>query len=196
MRAFISIIMMSICLCSNNQQIIGDRFNDGATRLLAYSQSAQEYCKRHKYNTSVFFFVDMSIHSGRKRFFVVDMKADSIVTSGLVAHGVCGVFFAATANFSNEPGFYCSSLGKYKIGNKYNGRFGMSYKLSGLDSTNSNALKRNVVLHSYYQVPDNEIFPAHVCNSQGCPMVSVNFLKTLSYIIDMSKKPILLWIVN
>lgn len=148
------------------------------------------------YNNSVFFLVDMNIHSGKKRFFVVDMNTDSILAAGLVAHGACGMFFSATASFSNEPNYYCSSLGRYKIGNKYAGRFGPAYKLYGLDSSNSNAYKRNVVLHSYYEVPDKEIYPGRVCNSQGCPMVSKNFLKQLALYIDASKKPILLWIVN
>jgi len=165
-------------------------------RITAFAKSATQFCKQHNYNSSVFFLIDMNIHSGRKRFFVVDMNSDSILAAGLVAHGACGIFFSATASFSNEPNFYCSSLGRYKIGSKYSGRFGTAYKLYGLDSSNSNAFKRNVVLHSYYEVPDQEIYPGHVCNSQGCPMVSKNFFKQLTSYIDASKKPVLLWIVN
>lgn len=138
----------------------------------------------------------MHIHSGKKRFFVIDMKHDSLINSGLVAHSACGIFFSATAGFSNVPGNGCSSPGKYKIGSKYAGRFGNAYKLYGLDSTNSNAFKRNIVLHSYYQIPGNEIYPAHVCNSLGCPMVSLKFLKTLEQIIDTARQPVILWIVN
>ena len=170
--------------------------SDEAIRISNFSKSAKQFCKQHKYNDSVFFLIDMNIHSGKKRFFIVDMNHDSVINSGLVAHGVCGIFFSATASFSNQPECGCSSLGKYKIGNKYTGRFGTAYKLYGLDSTNSNVFKRNIVLHSYYEMPDYEIYPAHVCNSQGCPMVSQNFLKTLSAIIDKSKKTVLLWIVN
>jgi hypothetical protein len=170
--------------------------SDEAIRISNFSKSAKQFCKQHKYNQSVFFLVDMNIHSGKKRFFIVDMNHDSVINSGLVAHGVCGIFFSATASFSNQPECGCSSLGKYKIGNKYTGRFGTAYKLYGLDSANSNVFKRNIVLHSYYEMPDYEIYPAHVCNSQGCPMVSKTFLKALSAIIDKSKKAVLLWIVN
>lgn len=169
---------------------------DELLKVKTYSEQAKQYCKTHHFNNTYFFLVDMHLHSGKKPFFVIDLKTDSVLTAGLVAHGSCGPFFSATASFSNQPNFYCSSLGRYKIGAKYAGRFGSSYKLYGLDSSNSNAFKRNVVLHSYYEVPDNEIYPGHVCNSQGCPMVSKNFLKQLSCYIDASKKPILLWIVN
>lgn len=184
-------------LCANYSNKISDLNADvELIKIDAFSKSAIQFCKQHNYNSSVFFLVDMSIHSGKKRFFVVDMNTDSVLAAGLVAHGACGIFFSATASFSNEPNFYCSSLGRYKIGNKYTGRFGTAYKLYGLDSSNSNAFKRNVVLHSYYEVPDNEIYPGRVCNSQGCPMVSKNFFKQLASYIDASKKPMLLWIVN
>lgn len=197
MPFYFSVLLVLRLLNVNfHNEIPGSNNNAEALRIAAFSKSAVEFCKRHNYNSSVFFLVDMRIHSGKKRFFVVDMKTDSVVNAGLVAHGSCGPFFSATASFSNETNFYCSSLGRYKIGAKYSGRFGSSYKLYGLDSSNSNAFKRNVVLHSYYEVPDDEIYPGHVCNSQGCPMISKNFLKQLSCYIDTSKKPILLWIVN
>ena len=193
----ISFIAIMLLYCHpNNQNIKTNLLNDETNRVTAFSKSAKQFCVQHKYNSTVSFLVDMHIHSGKKRFFVINMNNDSILYSGLVVHGVCGIFFSATANFSNEPDNGCSSLGRYKIGNKYSGKFGTSYKLYGLDSTNSNAFKRNVVLHSYYEIPDNEIYPAHVCNSLGCPMVSKNFFKTLSAIIDASSKPVLLWIIN
>lgn len=197
MPFYFSVALMLHFLCTNYQDDISNPGADAELiKIAAFSKSAIQFCKQYNYNGSVFFLVDMSIHSGKKRFFVVDMNADSVLAAGLVAHGACGPFFSATASFSNEPNFYCSSLGRYKIGNKYAGRFGTAYKLYGLDSTNSNAFKRNVVLHSYYEVPDEEIYPGRVCNSQGCPMVSKNFLKQLALYIDASKNPILLRIVS
>lgn len=196
MRGIICIAMMFLYCYSGNQKVNKSIANNESIRLTAILKPAKQFCEQRKLSTSVFFLVDMHIHSGKKRFFAIDMQHDSIIASGLVAHGVCGIFFSATAGFSNEPGLGCSSLGRYKIGNKYNGRFGAAYKLHGLDSTNSNAYKRNVVLHSYYEMPDDEIYPAHVPNSQGCPMVSKHFFKTLENMIDISKKPVLLWMVK
>ena len=195
MQSFLCYALMFLYYHPNDVNNNIDPFNE-AIRITNFSKSAKQFCLQHKYNDSIFFLIDMSIHSGRKRFFVINMNNDSVIISGLVAHGACGIFFSATASFSNEPNYGCSSLGKYKVGKKYSGRFGSSYKLYGLDSTNSNAFKRNVILHSYYEIPDEEIYPAHVCHSLGCPMVSKNFLKSLSQIIDTSKKPILLWIVS
>ena len=155
---------------------------------------AEIFCKKNKYNSRFCYLIDMSILSGRNRFFVYDMKEDSVVESSLVAHGCCNEIFLAKAKFSNKPGCGCSSLGKYKIGSKYNGKFGVAYKLYGLESTNSNAFERNIVLHSYYLVPEKEIDPITICNSLGCPMVSKNFLIKLSAKIDNAAAPILLWI--
>ena len=138
--------------------------------------------------------VDMSIHSGKNRFFVYDLEKQTIALSGLVAHGSCNTQYLSRARFSNTPDCGCSSLGKYKIGKPYIGQYGRSYQLHGLDRSNSNALKRAVVLHGYNCVPDREIYPMVLCNSLGCPMVSEAFFRKLSRIIDRSDKPILLWV--
>ena len=162
----------------------------------AFAMIAKNWCTVHHYNTRFFFFVDMSLQSGKKRFFVYDIKADSAVDAGLVAHGCCSYRFLVKARFSNEPGCGCSSTGKYKIGGKYEGNYGTAYKLTGLDSSNSNAAKRNIVLHSYYSVPDQEVYPDAIGNSYGCVMVSQKFFKTVEQKIDSSAKPLLLWVVE
>ncbi len=123
----------------------------------------------------------MKIASGSNRFFVYDIQKDSVLQSGLVAHGY-GNSNATNITFSNVPGSNSSSLGKYKIGNSYNGKFGLAYKLHGLDKTNSNAFDRFVVLHAHECVPDSEIAPEAICMSQGCPTVSPSFLQSLEHI--------------
>jgi hypothetical protein len=163
-------------------------------RLRHYRKEVQSFCSKHSYNTSLAFMVDMSLPSGKNRFFMYDLQADSILSAGLVAHGSCNNGFIMDARFSNEPGCGCTSLGKYIVCNRYRGRFGDAYKLKGLDATNSNAYKRVVVLHAYSCVPDAEVYPAPVCNSLGCPMVSYKFLGRISEAIDASEKPMLLYI--
>ena len=154
----------------------------------------KKFAESKTYNNSLCFLVDMSIASGSNRFFVYDLKKDSILLSGLVAHGSCDDGFSSEASFSNKVNSGCSSLGRFKIGNAYNGNFGIAYKLHGLDSSNNNAFKRFVVLHSYECVPEQETYPVPICNSRGCPMVSPGFMEKLKPIINASKKPILLWI--
>jgi hypothetical protein len=84
-------------------------------------------------------------------------------------------------------------LGKYKIGIPYQGRFGLAYKLYGLEKTNNKAFERYVVLHSHDCVPNTEVAD-EICQSDGCPTISPSYLQYLKPIIDESKKPVLLWI--
>lgn len=163
-------------------------------KLFDKATSLGEFAKSKSYNSNLCFLIDMSIESGKNRFFVYDMKKDSILLSGLVAHGSCDDGFSREAIFSNKVNSGCSSLGRFKVGNAYNGNFGIAYKLHGLDSSNNNAFKRFVVLHSYECVPEQETHPVPICNSRGCPMVSPGFIEKLKPIINASKKPILLWI--
>ena len=162
------------------------------TRLNGHAKPLLTYAKEHGYNTSICFLIDMNIESGKNRFFVYDLKKNAVTNAGLVAHGRCNKNWLTGRQYGNEPGCGCTSLGKYKIGNAYKGKFGLAYKLHGLDTTNSNAFKRFVVLHSHSCVPDSEVDPAPICQSDGCPTVSAPFLQKLATIIDKSKQPILL----
>jgi hypothetical protein len=174
-----------------------DNTNELSTlRLASYLNHAIKYAQQNGYSTEYCFLVDMGICSGKNRFFVYDLMKNIVASYGLVAHGNCNTHLLEEARFSNTPSCGCSSLGKYKVGASYRGEFGKSYRLYGLDSSNSNAFKRAIVLHSFGPVPDDEIYPKVLCNSFGCPMVSRSFLNKLSEIIDKSKKPILLWIYN
>jgi len=158
------------------------------------ASAARDYALRKGFSTTYCFLVDMSIHSGRKRFFVYDLETNRVIMSGLVSHGSCNGIFLEQAKFSNAPGGNCTSEGKYKIGEKYRGQYGKSYKMYGLESTNSNAYRRAIVLHAYSCIPDEEIYPRVTCNSSGCAGVSPAFFEKLSSIIDRSNKPIVLWI--
>jgi hypothetical protein len=163
-------------------------------KLKKQSKTLSNYANANHYNKKICFLVDMSIQSGKNRFFVYNMQKDSIELAGLVAHGSGDSKFSQTPNFSNKVSSGCTSLGKYKISYQYKGKFGKAYKLNGLDSSNSNAFERNVVLHAYSCVPNNEPYPLPICNSLGCPMVSYTFLEALHPIITKSKQPILLYI--
>lgn len=162
-------------------------------RLKDLKQPLLVYTKKNGFNSSYAFIIDMKEHSGNKRFYVYDLEKDSVLSSGLVTHGYGNNSRQAVA-FSNVPGSNCSSLGHYKIGKSYNGRFGLAFKLYGLDKTNSNAFNRFVVLHSHPCVPDNEVYPSEICMSQGCPTVSPAYLKTLKNYIERSSQPVLLYI--
>ena len=158
------------------------------------SKKVNNYAIQNGMSTEYCFLVDMSLPSGRNRFFVYDLTKNSIINTGLVSHGSCNETFLARPKFSNESKSGCSSLGKFKVGEFYTGKYGKSFRLYGLDNCNSNAYKRAVVIHGYDCVPDEEIYPRVLCNSLGCVMVSYNFFDDLSRIIRKSEKPIVLWI--
>lgn len=158
------------------------------------TKKINSYALQNDMSTEYCFLVDMSLPSGRNRFFVYDLKKNSTVYAGLVAHGSCNETFIARPRFSNESKSGCSSLGKYKVGEFYKGKYGKSFRLYGLDNCNSNAYKRAVVIHGYDCVPDQEIYPRVLCNSLGCVMVSYKFFDKISRIIGKSEKPIVLWV--
>jgi len=170
--------------------------NSHSERIRTKAKNLLPVLKNGNFNITTCFLIDMNIESGKNRFFIYDLKKDSIVNAGLVTHGRCNSNWLEGRKYSNLAGSGCSSLGKYKIGNAYHGRFGLAYKLHGLDSTNSNAFNRYVVLHSHECVPGNEVDPYPICQSDGCPTVSPVFLKELSKIIDQSTKPVMLYIFD
>lgn len=168
------------------------RSSEEFARMRTKASSFKEYISAHHYNFRICFLIDMNIASGKDRFFVYDLKKDSVLLSGLVAHGSCDNGFQPDVNFSNMVNSGCSSFGKFKIGKSYTGRFGLAYKLHGLDSSNRNAYERTIVLHSYKCVPDEETYPLPICNSRGCPMVSPGFLQKIKLYLENSERPVLL----
>ena len=167
---------------------------ENTTILNILTKKISNYAIQNDLSTEYCFLVDMSLPSGRNRFFIYDLKKNTIINSGLVSHGSCNETFLARPRFSNATSSGCSSLGKYKVGEFYKGKYGKSFRLYGLDDCNSNAYKRAVVIHGYDCVPDKEIYPRVLCNSFGCVMVSYNFFDKISRMISKTDKPIVLWI--
>lgn len=167
---------------------------DNAAMINILGNKVGNYAVSNGYSTEICFLIDMTLPSGRNRFFVYDLEKNSVINTGLVAHGSCNEDFISHPKFSNMTKSGCSSLGKYKVGEFYMGKYGKSFRLYGLDKSNSNAFKRSVVIHGYDCVPDQEIYPRVLCNSLGCVMVSYKFFDQLSKIIRRSNKPIILWI--
>jgi hypothetical protein len=173
-----------------------DRLDKELLKLGEITAGLKGYNLNHHFNSRYCFLVDMGIASGYNRFYIYDLQSKSIVHTGLVANGSSNYNRGDSVVFSNEIGSNCTAPGKYKIGKPYFGKFGLAYKLYGLDKTNSNAFNRFVVLHSHSCVPDIETAPGFICKSWGCPTVSPLFLNSLKTYIEKSQQPILLWIFN
>jgi L,D-transpeptidase catalytic domain len=178
---------------SGNPATTGSRVKLNEEKLKTFAASAKDFVRQKKYNPDYCFLIDMSLASGQPRFFIYDLAKDSIRQSGLVAHGNCYQDWLEGRKYSNKVGSGCTSLGRYRIGNPYTGMWGYSYKLHGLDSSNNNAFERTVVLHGHRCVP-SEAVEEEICQSNGCPTVSPDFLVRLKQLINSSAKPVLLWI--
>ncbi len=162
-------------------------------RLITHVKEVQALVSQNtRYNDEIGFFVDMSIPSGKNRFFIYNLKENKIIDQGLVAHGSGSeTGIEGKLKFSNINNSLSTSIGKYYVDKSYFGQFGKAYKLYGLDKTNSNAYDRNIVLHKYSKVPYDEQ-EASICNSFGCPMVNEKYFKRLESILDSSEKNIIL----
>lgn len=107
-----------------------------------------DFNKSKIHNRTYLSVVDFSKHSGKKRFFVVNMESGA-VDSYVVAHGSNsdpGNTGFAT-RFSNQEGSNESSLGYYITGETYDGKHGNSLRLDGVSATNSHARARAIVIH-------------------------------------------------
>ena len=100
--------------------------------------------------------------------------------------------------FSNEDGSHLSSLGKYRLEGRGYSNWGINvkYLMHGMENTNSNALKRVIVFHSWELMSDEETFPEGSPEGWGCPTISNNAMKRVDPILQQSKTPVLMWIYN
>ena len=162
-------------------------------------EQAYSFVKERNMDTTVCFLLDMRVHMGKKRFAIWDFIGDSIQREMVVMHGSAGTqgrefSLPDKPVFSNVPGSNASSLGRYKLGRRSYSNWGINihYKLHGLDSTNNNAFKRIVVLHSYWGVNQEEAYPESGPNSLGCPMVSNEDMTYLDSLLK-KKKDVMMW---
>ena len=98
--------------------------------------------------------VDYSQPSYSKRMAIIDLRSGQR-SYYRVAHGKNSGELHAR-RFSNTPESNMSSLGLFRVGERYYGDHGLALRLDGLDSLrNGNAAKRDIVLHSagYVSIP-------------------------------------------
>jgi hypothetical protein len=120
--------------------------------------------------TDVIAITDFSRASRDPRFYLVDMNS-GMINSFLVAHGRGSdpAHSGWLEHFSNERGSYASSSGTYLTNDIYQGKYGRSLRLMGLDATNSNALDRAIVVHSaWYAEPKVAEQTGKLGRSEGC----------------------------
>ena len=170
-------------------------------KLESISKLGKEYCEANNMNTDFCILIDMSIHSGKNRFFIYDLNSNLIIKQCLVSHG-CGENTwsmddsKTSPSFSNIQDSHLSSLGKYKIGERGHSSFGVhvKYLLHGLDKTNSNACKRDIVFHSWSAISNQEVYPGGTPEGWGCPSISNDNFNYVDKLLKNQTKPTLMWI--
>ena len=194
------LLLIAVCfLCCNNSEVETLPIKDYSS----FHKEAKEFCVENEYNEDYYFLVDLSIHSGKNRFFIYDFKTKKVLDRNLVTHGSCDQFEEnpdkwKKVKFDHRIDSHCSMKGKYKIGNRDYSSWGINVKywLHGLESTNKSAEKRVVVLHSWSAVKNKEVYPKYSPLSWGCPAVSDAFMEKLDVRLQQSGKPVLLWIIE
>ena len=117
---------------------------------------------------------DFSRPSHVPRLFLMDMEAGTM-RSYLVAHGRGSdpAHEGMLQRFSNRPGSFATSKGAYVTTEQYDGRYGYSMRLAGLDPTNNEAYDRAIVIHeAWYANPDMIRRHGKLGRSEGCFTVS------------------------
>ena len=202
-RNLLLLISAPILACNNTATNI-DAASPPSINISSIKNKAKEalqFCEVKKFNTNFCILIDMSLHSGVKRFIVWDFKNDTILNTFLVTHG-CGDYpwnndySKESPTFSNTPDSHCSSLGKYKIGERGFSQWGVNvkYVLHGLEPSNSNAQSRAIVFHSWDAISDEEVYPNGTPEGWGCPAVSNNSFRIIDPMLQSSDKPVLMWI--
>lgn len=156
-------------------------------RIAARAEELRDYCRKKGYNTDVALFVDLSRHSGRRRFVAWSFVQNAPIFACPVSHGSGSQrshVRSAWAAVSNEDGSHLSSLGRALVAERYKGRYGIAYRLDGLDATNSNLRPRCVVLHGWSHTTTFPIYPLATVGSFGCPVLSQRMMHRLDILLQ------------
>jgi len=135
-------------------------------------------------NDSLLTIIDFSQSSLDERFFVVNLKNNTILYKSLVSHGRnSGDLYAS--RFSNKIQSHQSALGFYITGDPYLGGQGYSLQLDGMDTGyNDHSKIRSIVIHgAYYATQDYAERYGRLGRSFGCaalpPFLSTPIINTI-----------------
>nr|WP_314386788.1 murein L,D-transpeptidase catalytic domain family protein [uncultured Fusobacterium sp.] len=125
----------------------------------------------HK-NPGVLIIIDYTKPSNEERFYVLDLNKKKLIYSTRVAHSK-NSGLEIPLEFSDDPNSYQSSLGFFVTLGEYNGAYGYSLRLKGLEENiNANAEDRAIVIHGGDIVEDEYIKKfGFAGRSLGCPVL-------------------------
>jgi hypothetical protein len=128
--------------------------------------------------TDIVALIDFSQASSRPRFLLVDLETER-VEAFLTAHGRGSDpdHTGMLQSFSNAPGSNATSRGAYRTLGAYEGKYGRSMRLEGLEPDNDNAIARAIVIHPAWYVSEAMIARyGKLGRSEGCFALSAGGL--------------------
>lgn len=136
-----------------------------ADAVVYWAQNKQKFA-----NVNYISVINFAQSSKEARFYIIDMNSGSVWPIH-VAHGKGSDpdHDGYATKFSNVSGSNATSLGFYKVAETYTGSHGLSAKLDGLSSTNSNARARAIVIHQADYVQEKSVIQGR---SWGCPAIA------------------------
>ena len=165
------------------------------TRFRQRAVEAAKYCRENGYNQRIVLLWDLSIHSGRRRFVVWNIAEGRAEYAFVASHGSGSRRShvpSAYARVSNADGSHLSSVGRALVAERYVGRYGVAYRLDGLEETNSAMRRRCIVLHSWRYTTSFPVWPLPTIGSWGCPVLSQRDMKILDKILQQEQS-VVLW---
>jgi hypothetical protein len=148
----------------------GYRISEQHRRILAAARDRLDRVGAQVWRSDVVGLADFSLPSALPRLHFADLEAGQ-VHSFLVAHGKGSDpdHDGFLKRFSNEPNSEATSRGAYVTCQWYDGKYGPSIRLAGLDPENSNAAMRAIVMHpAWYADPAMLAKWGRLGRSDGC----------------------------
>lgn len=124
--------------------IVVDWVNGSFSDLREEALAARE---KHDVKSRYIILVDYSQSILSTRLCVYDTKINEIILSSRVSHA-WNTGFLYASDYSNTEGSNKSTYGSFATGGEYQGKFGRSMRVHGLDSNNSNTMSRAIVFHA------------------------------------------------
>ncbi len=150
--------------------------------ILAVAKAQVERNRARLWRTDIAGIADFALPSSLPRFHFADLEKGE-VRSFLVAHGRGSdpEHDGFLKLFSNVPDSLATSRGAFVTYEWYKGKYGTSIRLGGVDTDNSNALERAIVLHpAWYANPDMLEKWGKLGRSDGCfAMAEADFNEAL-----------------
>lgn len=132
--------------------------------------------------------IDFSMASTERRFFLINTQTGE-VNKYYSSHGVGTSRTNFASRFSNTKDSRQTSLGFYLGGGLYQGHYGNTLRMYGLQKSNDQAYNRDIVLHGAWYVSEDfikQINPntkapyGRIGHSWGCPAVGLGVIDKLA----------------